>query len=73
MPRYRKDTDGPLVTQAEAGRIVGIARQNVPGAIARGELRAVLVGGKPMVTKASAKRAKKRRDAKRSAADPLAA
>lgn len=53
----------PVISKAEAGRIIGIARQNVDGAIARGELRVVpLPDGRLGVTRASALRAKRTRE-----------
>lgn len=65
MPANRKNNP-PLVSFAEASRIVGIARQNIPGAIARGDLRSVIDQmGKPRVTRASALLYRKRRDAER--------
>lgn len=65
MPPNRKKNP-PLVSFAEAARIVGIARQNIPGAIARGDLRSVIDQmGKPRVTRASALLYRERRDAER--------
>lgn len=70
MTRNRKDRLPPLISLAEAGRIIGIARQNVPGAIARGELRAVRdLTGELKVTRVSALAAKERRDAARATRD----
>lgn len=53
----------PLISQAEAGRIVGLAKQNIPAAILRGELEGVVGDdGKLKVTRASALRARKARE-----------
>lgn len=44
------------VTQSEAGRIIGVSRQSIPGMIARGELDAESVGGLLFVSRKSAQR-----------------
>lgn len=69
MPRHRKH-EPPLISMAEAGRIIGIARQNVPAAIARGDLRGVRdLAGELRVTRVSALKEKARREALRAPQD----
>ena len=58
-PRKRVVPD--LVTQPTAARIIGIARQNIPGLIVRGVLETVVVAGQTLVTKASAQKEAERR------------
>lgn len=64
----------PLVSFAEAARVVGIARQNIPGAIARGDLvTARDQTGHLRVTRASAERYRRQREAKAKQAPALKA
>ncbi|HCT57222.1 MAG TPA: hypothetical protein DGD08_08420 [Gemmatimonas aurantiaca] len=68
VPR-RQSRTAPVITQAEAARIVGIARQNVLGAVARGDLVAAPGTDPVMITRKSAERwAAERHAAEQSAA-----
>ena len=59
----RKPNPSRLVSLAEAGRIAGIAKQNVPAAILRGDLVMEMGDdGKRKVTRASAMKAKRARE-----------
>ncbi len=62
-----------LVTQATAARMIGIARQNVAGFIARGELEAEMVAEILLVTKKSALRVAAARKKKQAEAPDSAA
>lgn len=68
MTMSRKSPDrqskAAIITQAAAARIVGIARQNVLAAVARGDLEAVPGTDPVMITRLSAERYAKARAAR---------
>jgi hypothetical protein len=67
------DRKTDLVNQAEAARIIGVARQSIPGMIARRELDSEAVAGLVFVTRVSAERVAAEREAERANAARAAA
>lgn len=61
MTKSLKRNQKDLVSQTDAAKLVGIARQNIPGAFARGELDGEVVAGQLFITRRSAEREGKRR------------
>jgi len=59
----RAKAKAELLTQTDAARIIGVARQSIAGMVARGELRAETVAGMVFVTRDSAEALAKVRQA----------